>query len=62
VGGDGQAGTGTFRTTARYQVQVRELAARRAFDELLELGVVPVTPAPGTLRPTADGALEAGGV
>ncbi|MCO1656197.1 hypothetical protein [Pseudonocardia humida] len=62
VGADGQAGTATFRTTARYQVQVRELASRRAFDELLELGVLPVTSALGTLRPTADGALEAGGV
>jgi hypothetical protein len=51
--------TGTFRTTARYQVQVRELAARRAFDELLELGVVPVTSAMGTLAPAAD-APEAG--
>jgi len=51
-----QVGTdaGVFRTTARYQVQVRELAARRAFDELLELGVVPVTSTLGTLRPTAE--------
>jgi hypothetical protein len=54
VGADGQGAGGTFRTTARYQVQVRELAANRAFDELLELGVVPVTPALGTLAPTAD--------
>jgi hypothetical protein len=51
---DGQAGSGTFRTTARYQVQVRELAARRAFDELLELGVVPVTSTLGTLAPAAE--------
>jgi hypothetical protein len=54
VGAESQGGTGTFRTTARYQVQVRELAARRAFDELLELGVLPVTSTLGTLRPTAE--------
>jgi hypothetical protein len=35
---------GTYRTTPRYQVQVRELAAQRTFDELLTLGVLP---APG---------------
>jgi hypothetical protein len=33
---------GVYRTTPRYQVQVRELAAQRTFDELLALGVVPV--------------------
>lgn len=33
---------GAYRTTPRYQVQVRELAAQRAFDELLVLGVLPV--------------------
>lgn len=45
VSGDG----GTYRTTPRYQVQVRELAAQRTFDELLELGVLPVTGATGSL-------------
>lgn len=38
-----------YRTTPRYQVQVRELAAQRAFDELLALGVVPVTGGAGSL-------------
>lgn len=32
---------GAYRTTPRYQVQVRELAAQRAFDELLALNVLP---------------------
>ncbi|MCK2239250.1 MULTISPECIES: hypothetical protein [unclassified Crossiella] len=41
---------GVFRTTPRYQVQVRELAGQRAFTELLELGVVPVTDPGGSLR------------
>jgi hypothetical protein len=49
---------GIYRTTPRYQVQVRELASLRAFDELLELGVVAVQrhgqpalrPAPGRQR------------
>jgi hypothetical protein len=41
---------GTYRTTPRYQVQVRELAAERAFTELLGLGVVAVTDPSGSLR------------
>lgn len=41
---------GTYRTTPRYQVQVRELAAERAFAELLQLGVVSVTDPSGSLR------------
>jgi hypothetical protein len=40
----------TYRTTPRYQVHVRELAAVRAFEELLELGVVAVTDSGGSLR------------
>lgn len=48
---------GAFRTTPRYQVQVRELASVRAFDELLELGVLPAGSAAGSLR--APSALEA---
>jgi hypothetical protein len=40
----------TYRTTPRYQVQVRELAAERAFAEFLELGVVRVTNWSGSLR------------
>jgi hypothetical protein len=48
---------GTYRTTPRYQVQVRELAAERAFDELLALQVVTVTDPSGSLHtgPSADG-------
>jgi hypothetical protein len=41
---------GTYRTTPRYQVQVRELAAQRAFEELVELGVVRVTDPAGSLH------------
>ncbi|MQA07716.1 MAG: hypothetical protein GEU98_04015 [Pseudonocardiaceae bacterium] len=41
---------GTYRTTPRYQIQVRELAATRAFDELLDLGVVAVGDGTGSLR------------
>lgn len=41
---------GVYRTTHRYQVQVRELAADNAFAELLELGVVNVPEPGGTLR------------
>jgi hypothetical protein len=41
---------GIYRTTPRYQVQVRELASLRAFDELLELGVVAVGSATGSLH------------
>lgn len=43
-------GGGMHRTTPRYQVQVRELAAEAAFAELLDLGVVTVTDGTGTLR------------
>ena len=45
---------GVYRSTPRYQVQVRELAAQRAFDELLELGVLPVGDAGGSLRGGTD--------
>ncbi len=41
---------GLYRTTHRYQIHVRELAADKAFQELLELGVVSVTGPTGTLR------------
>lgn len=40
---------GAYRTTPRYQVQVRELAAQRAFDELLALGVLPAGQATSSL-------------
>ncbi|WP_052848895.1 hypothetical protein [Streptomyces avicenniae] len=45
---------GTYRTTARYQLQVRELAASSAMAELLALGVVPVGDGSGSLVPPTD--------
>ncbi|MEU1517792.1 hypothetical protein ABZ490_37565 [Streptomyces sp. NPDC005811] len=42
---------GTYRTTARYQLQVRDMAGSAALAELLELGVVPVTDGTATLLP-----------
>ncbi|WP_301297261.1 hypothetical protein [Prauserella halophila] len=48
---------GTYRTTPRYQVQVRELAADAAFDELLALGVVAVPGEGSTLRASATDTL-----
>lgn len=53
VGGD----SGTYRTTPRYQIQVRELAAQRAFDELMELGVLPAPSAEGSLHVAASDVL-----
>ena len=50
---------GTYRTTPRYQVQVRELAAERAFAELLSLGVVVVTDPSGSLHAVVPGRREA---
>ncbi|SCE19546.1 hypothetical protein GA0115239_13131, partial [Streptomyces sp. BpilaLS-43] len=45
---------GTYRTTARYQLQVRDMAGSAAMAELLELGVVPVTDGSATLLPPPD--------
>ncbi|MFC4504635.1 MULTISPECIES: hypothetical protein [Streptomyces] len=45
---------GTFRTTARYQLQVRDMAGSAALAELLELGVVPVTDGTPTLLPPEE--------
>ncbi|WEH42903.1 hypothetical protein OG233_27210 [Streptomyces sp. NBC_01218] len=45
---------GAYRTTARYQLQVRDLAGSAAMAELLELGVVPVTDGSATLLPPRD--------
>lgn len=53
---------GTYRTTPRYQVQVRELAAERAFAELLALRVVPVTDPVGSLHAVLANGPEAGDV
>ncbi|MGW1539564.1 hypothetical protein ACWCPM_04650 [Streptomyces sp. NPDC002309] len=46
---------GTYRTTARYQLQVRDMAGGAAMAELLDLGVVPVTDGTPTLLPPEDG-------
>jgi hypothetical protein len=46
---------GTYRTTARYQLQVRDMAGTAAMSELLELGVVPVSDGSATLLPPAEG-------
>jgi hypothetical protein len=45
---------GTYRTTARYQLQVRDMAGSAALGELAELGVVPVTDGTATLLPPPD--------
>ncbi|MFL1904507.1 hypothetical protein OG288_35110 [Streptomyces tauricus] len=45
---------GTYRTTARYQLQVRDMAGSAALAELLELGVVPVTDGTASLMPPDD--------
>ncbi|CAM5538260.1 hypothetical protein SMICM304S_02882 [Streptomyces microflavus] len=45
---------GAYRTTARYQLQVRDMAGSAAMAELLELGVVPVTDGSATLLPPSD--------
>ncbi|GAA3369064.1 hypothetical protein GCM10020367_09940 [Streptomyces sannanensis] len=46
---------GAYRTTARYQLQVRDMAGSAALTELLELGIVPVTDGTATLLPPPDG-------
>jgi hypothetical protein len=45
---------GTYRTTARYQLQVRDLAGSAAMAELLDLGVVPVSDGTASLLPPDD--------
>ncbi|MBD9736279.1 hypothetical protein IGX29_31705, partial [Streptomyces sp. H28] len=50
----GDDGGGTYRTTARYQLQVRDMAGSAALAELLDLGVVPVTDGTPTLLPPED--------
>ncbi|WP_037902235.1 hypothetical protein [Streptomyces sp. NRRL S-350] len=51
---------GTYRTTARYQLQVRDLAGSAAMAELLDLGVVPVSDGtPSLLPPETDDELVA---
>ncbi|MFE5210814.1 hypothetical protein [Streptomyces sp. NPDC056600] len=50
----GDEGGGTYRTTARHQLQVRDMASSAAMGELLELGVVPVSDGSATLLPPDD--------
>ena len=55
---------GTYRTTPRYQVQVRELAETAAFEELLALGVSAITDGTGSVyvvpsQPTSGGPVAA---
>jgi len=54
----GDESGGTYRTTARYQLQVRDMAGAAAMAELLDLGVVPTGDGTATLVPAAD---DAGG-
>lgn len=49
----GDESGGTYRTTARYQLQVRDMAGSAAMAELLDLGVVPVGDGTATLVPAA---------
>ncbi|GAB2630203.1 hypothetical protein GCM10027168_72220 [Streptomyces capparidis] len=51
----GDEAGGTYRTTARYQLQVRELAGSAAMAELLDLGVVPVSDGTPVLLPADEG-------
>ncbi|MGW8376103.1 hypothetical protein [Streptomyces sp. ODS28] len=46
---------GTYRTTARYQLQVRDMAGSAAMSELLELGIVPVSDGTASLLPPEEG-------
>ncbi|MET8696996.1 hypothetical protein ABZV65_31150 [Streptomyces bauhiniae] len=45
---------GTYRTTPRYQLQVRDMAGGAALSELLELGVVTETGGTASLLPAED--------
>lgn len=51
----GDESGGTYRTTPRYQLQVRDMAGSAAMAELLELGVVPVSDGSPTLLPPPEG-------
>ncbi|MFJ4850036.1 MULTISPECIES: hypothetical protein [unclassified Streptomyces] len=50
----GDESGGTFRTTARYQLQVRDMAGSAAMAELLDLGIVPVADGSAALLPPED--------
>ncbi|MBD0739689.1 hypothetical protein [Streptomyces sp. CBMA29] len=49
----GDESGGTYRTTARYQLQVRDMAGSAAMAELLDLGIVPVGDGSASLVPAA---------
>jgi hypothetical protein len=49
----GDESGGTYRTTARYQLQVRDMAGSAAMAELLDLGIVPVADGSASLVPAA---------
>ncbi|WP_049579211.1 hypothetical protein [Streptomyces sp. SBT349] len=49
---------GAYRTTARYQLQVRDMAAGAAMSELLGLGIVPAADGAGALLPAAGDSLD----
>ncbi|MFF2776669.1 hypothetical protein ACFVU3_17360 [Streptomyces sp. NPDC058052] len=51
----GDENGGSYRTTARYQLQVRDMAGSAALTELLDLGIVPVTDGTATLVPPPEG-------
>ncbi|MFE7411266.1 hypothetical protein [Streptomyces laurentii] len=51
----GDESGGAYRTTARYQLQVRDMAGSAALTELLELGVVSVSDGSATLLPPPEG-------
>ncbi|MEU8764088.1 hypothetical protein [Streptomyces sp. NPDC048659] len=51
----GEESGGSYRTTARYQLQVRDMAGTAAMAELLDLGVVPVSDGSATLLPPPEG-------
>ncbi|MFF5976006.1 hypothetical protein ACFY7C_31300 [Streptomyces sp. NPDC012769] len=51
----GDESGGSYRTTARYQLQVRDMAGSAALAELLDLGIVPVSDGTATLLPPPEG-------
>ncbi|MEU4091371.1 hypothetical protein [Streptomyces sp. NPDC026673] len=51
----GDESGGTYRTTARYQLQVRDMAGSAAMAELLDLGIVPRAGDSAALLPPEEG-------
>ncbi|MYX39212.1 MULTISPECIES: hypothetical protein [unclassified Streptomyces] len=51
----GDESGGTYRTTARYQLQVRDMAGGAAMAELLDLGIVPRPGESAALMPAEEG-------